>query len=57
MSSWKNVTVGGSIHKAQLVALRPATSYKLRLLAVNEVGTGPPSETTVAITLQEGEGN
>jgi hypothetical protein len=57
MSSWNNVTVGGSIHKARLGALRPATSYKLRLLAVNEVGTGPPSEPTIAITSQEGEGN
>ncbi|XP_069681715.1 cell adhesion molecule Dscam1-like isoform X3 [Periplaneta americana] len=53
MSSWNNVTVGGSIRKARLGALRPATSYRLRLLAVNEVGAGPPSEATLALTLQE----
>lgn len=57
MSSWNNVTVGGNIHKARLGTLRPATSYKLRLLAVNEVGAGPPSESTLALTLQEGEDN
>ncbi|PSN41375.1 Down syndrome cell adhesion molecule-like protein 1 [Blattella germanica] len=53
MGSWNNVTVGGSIRKARLGALRPATSYKLRLLAVNEVGAGPPSEPTLALTSQE----
>jgi len=55
MSSWNNITVGGNIHKARLGALRPATSYELRLVAVNEVGAGPPSEPTHAVTLQEGE--
>jgi hypothetical protein len=55
MSSWNNVTVGGNIRSARMGTLRPATSYKLRLLAVNEVGAGPPSEPTLAVTLQEGE--
>lgn len=55
MSSWNNVTVGGNVHNTRLGALRPATSYELRLVALNEVGAGPPSEPSHAVTLQEGE--
>ncbi|CAG2062105.1 unnamed protein product [Timema podura] len=52
-SPWSNVTVGGGSRTARLGALRPATSYTIRLLAVNDVGAGPPSESTMAVTLQE----
>lgn len=52
--SWHNVTVSGNTHTARLATLTPATRYTLRLLAVNEVGTGVPSSSTSAITLQEG---
>ncbi|XP_067002094.2 cell adhesion molecule Dscam1 [Anabrus simplex] len=52
-SGWNNVTVGGGARTARLGALKPATSYKLRLVAVNEVGAGVPSEPTLALTLQE----
>lgn len=51
---WNNVTVGGSARTAQLGALKPASTYKLRLIAVNEVGAGAPSDPTLAFTLQEG---
>lgn len=51
---WNNVTIGSSSHTARLSGLKPATPYMLRLLAVNEVGAGPPCPSTSAITLQEG---
>lgn len=54
MSLWSNLTVTGSARTARLGFLRPATAYSIRLLAVNEVGSGPPSELTSAVTLQEG---
>ncbi|XP_039276469.1 Down syndrome cell adhesion molecule-like protein Dscam2 [Nilaparvata lugens] len=50
---WANVTVGGNLHSTKLNALVPATVYTLRLIAVNQVGAGPPSHTTHAVTLQE----
>ncbi|GLH10491.1 Protein sidekick [Gryllus bimaculatus] len=52
-SVWNNVTVGGAARTARIGALKPASSYTLRLLAVNEVGAGAPSEGTDVLTLQE----
>ncbi|XP_047000635.1 Down syndrome cell adhesion molecule-like protein Dscam2 [Schistocerca americana] len=53
LNVWNNVTVGGSARTARLGGLKPATAYKLRLVAVNEVGPSAPSDPTTAYTLQE----
>ncbi|XP_052126797.1 cell adhesion molecule Dscam2-like isoform X3 [Frankliniella occidentalis] len=54
---WYNVTVSGAGagagRPAKLTGLEPATVYAVRLLAANEVGVGPPSDTVTAQTLQE----
>ena len=55
LGSWGNVTVTGSATSARINSLRPAVNYVVRLLAVNEVGSGPPTDIVSASTLQEGK--
>ena len=52
---WQNVTVPGSALSARLLHLSPATRYRIRVLAVNDLGPGPASEEVAASTMQEGE--
>jgi len=52
--SWHNVSVNAGQLTTQLEPLSPATPHQIRVLAVNEVGAGPPSEEVLARTLQEG---
>ncbi|KAF4525975.1 hypothetical protein B566_EDAN000766, partial [Ephemera danica] len=53
-SAWHNVTAGGGARSARIAALRPATAYLLRVVAVNEVGAGPASHPPLlAVTTQE----
>ncbi|XP_039277671.1 Down syndrome cell adhesion molecule-like protein Dscam2 [Nilaparvata lugens] len=51
--AWNNVTVSGSTHSAHLSALAPSTAYAIRVVAINDVGAGPPSAAIDAVTLQE----
>ncbi|RZF43885.1 hypothetical protein LSTR_LSTR007221, partial [Laodelphax striatellus] len=51
--AWANITVSGSTHAAHLSALAPATAYAVRVVAINDVGAGPPSHVIDAVTLQE----
>lgn len=53
-TTWNNITVNGNTHSAHLSALTPSTVYHLRLLAINDVGSGDPSPIIRAVTLQEG---
>lgn len=53
-TTWSNITISGNVHSAHLSALSPSTTYNVRVLAVNEVGSGPPSPSLMAATLQEG---
>ncbi|XP_063231783.1 cell adhesion molecule Dscam2-like [Bacillus rossius redtenbacheri] len=50
---WNNVTVDGGSRAVRLGGLRPATTYLVRVLAVNEVGAGPAGEVLRFTTLQE----
>ncbi|XP_071450798.1 cell adhesion molecule Dscam2-like [Hetaerina americana] len=64
--SWNNLTVSNMVgadrggisgrdlmQKAKISSLRPASRYRLRVIAVNEVGLGPPSTETTLVTTQE----
>ncbi|XP_075215283.1 cell adhesion molecule Dscam2-like [Lycorma delicatula] len=55
-TTWNNITVNGNTHSAHLSALTPSTVYHLRLLAINDVGSGDPSPIIRAVTLQEAPG-
>ncbi|XP_040566562.1 cell adhesion molecule Dscam1 isoform X3 [Lepeophtheirus salmonis] len=49
-----NKTVGGGESTGiKLGGLRPYTEYNMRVMSVNEVGAGDPSEVITAVTLQE----
>ncbi|XP_039276122.1 Down syndrome cell adhesion molecule-like protein Dscam2 [Nilaparvata lugens] len=50
---WNNITVNGNTHTAHVSALIPLTVYFLRVIAINDVGSGLPSEIIRAVTLQE----
>ncbi|XP_059473437.1 cell adhesion molecule Dscam2-like isoform X4 [Neocloeon triangulifer] len=53
-STWQNATVGSDVRNARVSGLRPATAYLLRVMAVNEVGLGAPSQPALlALTTQE----
>ncbi|XP_075215282.1 cell adhesion molecule Dscam2-like [Lycorma delicatula] len=50
---WNNITVGGNTHSAHLSALLPSTVYAVRVLGLNDIGAGLPSNVISASTLQE----
>lgn len=56
--NWENdidrVLVPGSQSEAGVFNLRPATTYHLRIVAENEIGTSDPSDTVTIITAEEG---
>nr|XP_018916966.1 PREDICTED: Down syndrome cell adhesion molecule-like protein Dscam2 isoform X2 [Bemisia tabaci] len=50
---WNNMTVAEGETSARIAPLAPATTYTVRLFAVNDVGVGPPSVSLTATTLHE----
>lgn len=48
------VLVPGQQTVAGVFNLRPATTYHLRIVAENEIGTSEPSDTVPIITAEEG---
>ena len=50
----RNVTVVAGLSSAVLENLSPNTEYQMRVVSVNSVGVGPPSEVMTAITEEEG---
>lgn len=57
--SWEKdidrVLVPGSTTEAGVFSLHPATTYHLRIVAENELGTSEPSDTVTIITAEEGK--
>lgn len=49
------VLVPGQQTEASVFTLRPATTYHLRIVAENEIGSSDPSETVTIITAEEGK--
>lgn len=49
------VLVPGQQTVAGVFNLRPATTYHLRIVAENEIGTSEPSDTVPIITAEEGK--
>jgi len=49
------VLVPGQQTAAGVFNLRPATTYHLRIVAENEIGTSEPSDTVPIITAEEGK--
>ena len=45
--------VPGSTTEAGVYSLHPATTYNLRIVAENELGTSKPSDTVTIITAEE----
>lgn len=56
-SSWENgmerVLVPGDQTEAGVFTLKPATTYHIRIVAENEIGTSDPSDTVTIITAEE----
>jgi len=49
------VLVPGQQVMATVINLRPATTYHLRIVAENEIGSSEPSDVVTIITAEEGE--
>ena len=48
------VLVPGNQNEAEVFNLRPATTYNLRIVAENEIGSSNPSDVVTIITAEEG---
>lgn len=59
-SSWdqgmERVLVPGDQTEAGVFTLKPATTYHIRIVAENEIGTSDPSDTVTIITAEEAPG-
>lgn len=51
---WRNSTVSGDTMSAQISSLLPATTYVIRIMALNELGISEPSKSFTFSTLEEG---
>lgn len=50
----EKVLVPGQQTEASVFTLKPATTYNIRIVAENEIGTSDPSDTVTIITAEEG---
>lgn len=48
------VLVPGNQNEAEVFNLRPATTYHLRIVAENEIGSSEPSDVVTILTAEEG---
>jgi Fibronectin type III domain len=52
---FSSVIVPGHTNEAQVQKLSPATTYNIRIVAENEIGTSDNSEVVTIITAEEGK--